>query len=169
MKQIFCVILLIVANATFATCKELDQPSTADSQATSIGILAKTLACGKTPCKKLSTANKVQADEDEEYDNYHDQLKIETTIDDGASVVPTADPTPLPCDVDAKANCFDGCYPPGSIERKHMMYCSYCCLECKCDAEMNPSKLKDWVPIEVRSYGAAKQWTTFKRRRRLRR
>ena len=54
------------------------------------------------------------------------------------------------CDGNARATCFDDCYPMKSTpeDRKHLLYCSYCCLDCTCDPneEANPERT---VPAEV--------------------
>ena len=34
------------------------------------------------------------------------------------------------CNADGKTDCYNGCFPPGSVGRKQMLVCSFCCLSC---------------------------------------
>ena len=61
----------------------------------------------------------------------------------------------LECGDIERAECFQQCYPPVADDRrdndekkdrKQMMYCSYCCLDCTCDAD---EQERNSVPPEV--------------------
>lgn len=63
------------------------------------------------------------------------------------------------CGDEDRAKCFEQCYPTGTNgPRKHMLYCSYCCLSCRCDEkeENNPDAT---IPADVvQVLGRLRRW-----------
>ena len=141
----------------------------AEAQAASIGILASQIACKKSPnchtsrnagsstsSSNLSSPSSQHAPAKTLIQDIAVSQKISTKSasassngEERASRNDVTGDNNEECGDEDRADCFDQCYPPGTDgPRKHMLYCSYCCLSCRCDPkdENNPDAS---IPADV--------------------